>query len=394
MAPNVYSTGPQGQGGVWSSLENDAIRVDPSIEEQLRDMSAPDAPFMFLTDEYNNSLEATNFEFMWLEEWPIECRGIAVAAATALATAVTVDNADIVLPGWIVRVAETGENFQVVSRDLATNILTIRRGFGGAPSAIPAGSHLLYLGNAAEEGQNPVEMLSRGTDNGTLYLQEVLHAVGLTSWEAMAAKRGIGELARLDRQALVRHRQMLEGFGIFGKPGRVLNPTTGKPIYMCAGLLHLCGQHNIVNLGGKFTYDGAAAAFSRIFEFGETKTRYAFTSKRMLMNVCRIPEVRNNVQRMPESTKIGFDITEISWPGGGTVRLVNLPALDEVGVDNQIIVTSLADLRRRYHAKAPGLHIERDIQTKGSLRKEWQMSRIIGFDHLNTLAAGVLTNCG
>lgn len=391
---NQYQTGAHAQAGVWVSGHNDPIRVPEDVEAKIRDMAPREYPFTNLLDEINESLGSDQFEFQWMEEWPIQTEGTVVGAIAAATTAVVVDNAEIVLPGDSIFISRTKEMIRVVSRVIATNTLTVIRGINSLAKAILAGDAMIILGNATEEAQDPVEMLMRGTDHGKLWLQQITSAAGLSLWEKITAKRGIGELERLDQQQLKRHRKMREHYGVLGQPGPFVNPANGQKTFYQAGLLWLCGQRNKVNMNGRISYDAVARAFSHIFEHGDSDVRWGFTSKRQKFNFIGLREVRDTIVRDERSKTVGFEIDEVSFPGGGRVKLVELPVLNKRNLDQIMIVCSLADVRRRFLNGYDGLHIDNNIQTKGSFREEWQLTQIQGLDITNAAAAGVLYNMG
>jgi hypothetical protein len=392
MATNTYQGGARGQTTVWSSLENDSIRVSPEIEAKIRKIVQRRVPFTTIIDKVNNSVPSKQFEFQWMEEWGIEHRTTVTTATTAVATEVVVAKVDIVLPGMHVFNARTHEVMRVTAVTTATSTLTVVRGIGSNARAINANDPLLLGPIVIEEGQDPVQMLMRGTDNGTLYLQEDSWAVGLSTWEMLSEKRGGGEEERLSEQALRAFGENKEWTAIFGTPDKTPNATTSLPVYSSGGLLYFCSQHNLIDLNKRVSWSGLARAMGRIFEFGESKTRVAVTSRNGLLALAEIPEFQKSIQRTSKETEYGFEVTDVVMPGGLRLRFVESPALNDQYVDNQILVTSMADFRKRTHAKRPGMWIDRDIQTRGSKRKEWQMSEIYGFEHTNTLAAGRIYN--
>ncbi|GAG16135.1 unnamed protein product, partial [marine sediment metagenome] len=253
----------------------------------------------------------------------------------------------------------------------STNTLnSVTRGYGSTAKIPTAGDNLINLGHLASEGQNPPQMVMRGTDDGELYLQETLLVIGATTWEILSGKRGPKEWDRLNTQALVEFGRTKEFFRVLGAPSNIAEPTSSMPAYQTGGLRYFCGLRNVINMGNHLTYQGMANAFAHIFEFGDTKTRYGFSSQRVLSLVAALPEVRNKIHRLEQSKTLGFDVNEVTWAGGGgTVRLVELPVLNTPGLDKEMLVSSLEDLRPRNHASSPGMRIADNIQTPGALRQ-------------------------
>jgi len=257
---------------------------------------------------------------------------------------------------------------------------------------VAAGTTLVVLGQATEEGQDKGDMLMRGTDNGKLYLQEVSHWVGLTTWELFTAKRGIDERTRIDQQAFETFRQWQEHVALFGAPGKHANATNTLPTYTSAGLDWFCRQKNVFNANKSLTYDTLDAACGRIWEYGDSGVRYGFGSLQALRRISQFPEVRQTIQRKEESKSVGFEIKEVYGTGGWTLRLVHLPALDRPGLTDRFYITAMGDLKKRTLKKRGGIYTEKDVQTPGSKRKEWGISTIFGLEHLNTMACGVVDN--
>jgi hypothetical protein len=393
---NLFAGGAAGSGStVWNSNHNDSIRIEPEIDKKLRKITASKAPFTTLMDNWmdkiGGSVASAQMYFDWMEEHGIPKNGVVVAGGNAAATQITVDNAALVLPRWVIRNTRTKEIMYVSDRNTSTNVLTIQRGYGTtSAAAIVAGDTLRYMGHVGQEGDSRVQTLMRGTMHGRLYCQEIKHAVGMSLWEKFSKKRGVDEYTRLDMQAVEFFRQMEEDMMVLGEPGVHLDPVTGLPAYTTAGLRYFCEKGCRADLNGRPTYDSVASAVNHIFKYGDDAVRYGAASGSVLDDITKWPEVRSKVRRMEQSDSLGFDISELRFRGGKTLRLVELSTLDQQGFDDEMLIFSLGDLQKR-HFGPSGTTVEKDLQEPGSSRIEWQMRKIIGLDCKNRYALGMIS---
>ena len=388
MADNTYratsETNTTGQLGVWKGADVATYRPDPAINRRIRQIRPNETPYTTLLDSAGRSEPVSQMEFRWQEEHDMEMKCTTTSATAASATTVNVDTVSYLYVGHVLSYPATGETFRISS--IATLALTVVRACGDCTAQpIPSGAVLLVVGTSLEEAQDKPPLLMRGTASGVLYTQHIAHALGASDWQLIRAQRGPTERERLAAQGIRYFKKLREYAAMMGNPGTGIGENS-QPTYFTAGLNYFCHQKNVISLSGSTSWEGLAKACSHIYQYGESKVRYGFASTDALYRITGLPEVQNNVWTSQDTERVGFEIREIFGPFG-TLRLVEHPLMNEEGMHDRILVTSIGDLKRRVFS---GLDPQKDIQTPGAYREEWSLAVNEGWEHMNTYGCGVI----
>ena len=392
MAVNEYVGGARGQTTAWATTNGPEIRRDPEIERQLRKIRPDRKPFTLLLDVTGKPAPSKQMEFTWQEEWPIQFKGVLTAASLVGDTTLDVDDASYIRPGHVLYFPHTRESCLV--RSISTNTVTVQRAIGSTEQALGAGDTFIVTRMVAEEGQDPPQTLMRGTDYDTLYIEQIIHAAGLTDWSDNSAMRGPGEKVRLSAQAAEYFSDMRERAALLGTPSKTTHAGTGMLVYTQAGLRWFCYEKGVqYSLAGLFTYDGLARSVQRIGRYAKDSVLWGFCGTEIHNKVNSMREFRQAVQVEQSIREFGFNVNTLVFPAAKRLRLVQHELMDESGLENEILVTAIGDVRRRRPEGEPGIDIRRNIQANGAFRQEWCLSVYEGLEHLNTHGCGVVRDC-
>lgn len=389
MADHDYVKGTVAGTTVMATTKDNTIRLAPEIDEEIRYISRDKSRLLTLVESIRNTKPTGSMKFEWMEQAPIQYKGTLTVAASASATSLTVDDTTFLVANTLVYNPRTHEQFRITSVD-STTTLTVVRAFGNnAAKAMVAGDTLIYTSTAVDEGASRPPTLMRGVSDGELYCQQIVHATGLTDWEAKTMQRGGAEKPRLQKQAIEEFAMKKERAAVLGVPYYSTNGSSMRTSTM-AGLRWFCHEKGWqCPQPGVTTYDGICYALHRIAQFGKGAELYGLCGTEVLMKVNRISEFRDNIRTVPEATSLGFDVREILVPGGIRLRLVLHELMDEPGLDREILVTRLSDLRKRSFSP---IDIRTGIQDNGDYIDVWSLSEIFGMEHKNTYGCGVISN--
>jgi len=389
---NIYQGGARGQTTAWATTNAQDVRQDPEIERQLRKIRPDRKPFTYLLDVAKQIVPSNQLEFTWQEQWPIEMQGVLTADSTAGDTTLNVNNDDYLRPGHLLYFPRTKESVLVVS--LANDVATVQRGIGSTAVALVTGDNFLVTRSVAQEAQDAPQTLMRGTDSDTLYIEQIIHAAALSDWADMSVMRGPSEQIRLSEQAAEYFGDMRERAAMLGTPSKTTHTSTGMIVYTQAGLRWFCHEKGkVVSLANALTYDGLGRGVQHIGRNCKESVLYGFCGSEIHNKINSMREFRNAVQVSQDIREFGFQISSIRFPAAKRLELVLSEVMDEAGLDTEILVTAIGDLRRRRPRGSTGIELRRNIQTPGAFRKEWCYSVYEGLEHTNTRACGVIRDC-
>lgn len=395
MPDNQYSYGT-GQTGVFPTHSDNDVRQEPAIERALRKIRPDKRPFTMLLETTGAPQSVGQMEWTWQEQWPIQSVATVNATSTPSDTTINVDDASFIVEHHAVRVQRTGEMMYVTSVNRTSNVLTVVRGIGlsnqrAEAAALVSGDILNVVATAAQEAQDKPELLSRGTQDKTLYIQQIIHGTGLSDWQSKSEKRGPQEKIRLSEQAGEYFNDMRERNLLLGVPDKEAGANTGYYTYFAAGLDWYARYMGVrTSLNGVLTYPGLCGAVQRIGRFASDKVMYGFTGLTVLNRVNNLRDFKSAVRTVPSAEKWGWDVREIVVPGGKSLRLIRSHVLEESGLDDQIICTELSALKRKTFKGQGSVDLRRGIQSNGAYRDEWSLSVYEALDHRNVHGCGLI----
>ena len=136
------------------------------------------------------------------------------------ATQLVVDDARFVAPKDLIKVPRTGEVMFVTSVDLATNTITVVRGYSGTAAASLNDNDWMHrMGNAMEENSLSPQPKLKQPDKFWNYVQEVRTPFDESDTSAAEDKKTReNERQRLRRSKAIDHRLDIERISLFGVP--------------------------------------------------------------------------------------------------------------------------------------------------------------------------------
>lgn len=301
-----------------ANILSNKLVVDMSNDIAL--LNPSETPFtVFIKQSKSKIRTITNPKFEWLEDdlgarWDAINKG---AGYLSTDTALDVDNGQYFTIGDTIKVPRTGEVMLVT--DIATNTLTVTRGFGvTAAAALVDNDPIVIIGNANVEGG-----LSRDI-NTTLeipkfnYTQIFKTTFGVTNTQDATKTYGTKDLAYQTKKKGIEHMIDMERAFLFGEKKNTTS--NGKPLRATGGLDSFLTS-NRYDAGGALTQAEFDQNFcEKIFAKGSKEK--LFMASMRLMSVINGWSLGKLQTKMGEST-YGLAITEYVTPFGKLHMVMN-----------------------------------------------------------------------
>lgn len=283
-----------------------------------------ETPFTALVRKLSKK-DAKNPKFDWLEDeqvpWMTAINN--GAGYTAGATSIVVDDGPFIAVGDIIKVFKTGEAMRVTA--VATNTLTVSRGWGSTAAALVDNDIVMVLGPAIAEGQ------SVGAARMTVkvpkfnYTEIFRHPVKVTKTLEASALYGGNERNTQRRKVAIQHNMAIERALWFGT--RVENTTaTDAPIRSTGGVTSFVTT-NKTSLANDAALTLAAfdAFWETVFFYG-SGMRWAFASPHMMTLINALGQSKLQLYQQPlgqaKNQTFGIAVTQYVSPHG-TVNLIH-----------------------------------------------------------------------
>ena len=288
-----------------TALKNDG-RAKIDMADDIAHLTPSEAPFVALTKKLTKE-SATNAEFSWLDR-ELEARWDAINNSSgydSAATSIVVDNGGYFRAGMIVKVPRTGE--VILATAVATNTLTVKRGFGETTAAaIVDNDPLLIIGNVNEEGSGAPADAGGNPTKEYNYTQIFKTPFSVTNTANAIATYGGKLITQEQKDKGVLHRIDMERAFLFGERKEDTTGTHAKR--STRGLVKfLQGSGNVTNISdgsmSKLDFEGWLAG---VFKNG--------SSQRLLLASPTVIQVIdswgvNQLQTVPEANaKYGMHI--------------------------------------------------------------------------------------
>lgn len=245
----VAFTGQRTTGNVAAGQR----KIDVSKSILMLDPSeAPYTVILKRTQEGGNSEKTVNSTFQWAED-ARDLRWDAVnnvGGYAAGATSIVVDNGPRFYPGALVRVPRTNETLRVTA--IATNTLTVVRGFSGSTAAaVLDDDPLLVMGFAADEGSRAPAVRSDNPAFVSNFTQIFKKTMGASNtWRASENETSPHDWNHQETKAHVEHMVDIENAALFGRPSEIAS--VDGPLRTTGGALHYLNL-NALAVGGTLT---------------------------------------------------------------------------------------------------------------------------------------------
>jgi hypothetical protein len=225
--------------------------VDMDNEIKMLDPDESQFTTMLMT---LGSTPAVREQINWLEDQLFPRLSSLAASATSAATSIVVTTGQgaYFRPKDIVRIAQTGEAFSVVS--VATDTLTVTRALGAVAAATAqTGSDLLIVGNAAAQGATLGTRHITKKVLGYNYTQIQRDPFGFTGTESVVETYGGPAPMHEEVKKLVEHKRAIEQTVFWG--ARSFTSAAPNSVGTCGGAVEYIAT-NITNVAGALSHSG------------------------------------------------------------------------------------------------------------------------------------------
>lgn len=273
----------------------------------------------------------------WVEDTHISGNSIVTAAASNVATTITVSDSSIWTKNSVLLVETTGEHLYVTATPTATSI-TVRRGLGGTtPTAIAANATLQLIGTAFAEGGGKPEPIATNGDSYTNIVQ-IFKQGWAVSGTAQAIEYVTGsKLANSKAQAIAFHAENIERSFMFGRKA-IFKDSDNKEVRLSNGIIPsiesfggLVVSANYGSVAGQMSIKGLQNFMRRIFD----KNAKGLPNERMALTSSAVLEVIQDMVRkdtrydIKVSDKVfGLDVWSLTFLGH-TLKLAIHPLMSE-----------------------------------------------------------------
>lgn len=381
----------------WNAIRSEQKVIDMADKIYLLEPNA--APLYVLVSKLNKR-PAINPQFYWLEDvlnpsWTTFA--IDFSGSTCTTGYFAAANTGMINKYDLCKVIETGEVILITATN-STSAFTAVRGYGTtAAVTATAGSNLLIIGSAFEEGSlySTLATKSTKTTSATNYCQIFRKSVEITRTLAntelyggpdrnyQRKKKGI-ELMRDFERAFI-YGEPLQDTGSTDSSITHVRRTTGGIDYFIAT--------NETAAGGILTEPEFEAFLRMVFRYG-SNTRYLLAAPLILSVVSQWAQ--GKLQMFPKDQTYGIAITQYISPHG-SVNLVKDVMLEHAGSTSSTsyyagyaYALELEDCVYRY-LQNRDVQMETDIQIPGDDAYKDQYIAEVGMEFHNELKFGKLT---
>lgn len=310
--------------------------------------------------------------FSWMED-ELDARfGTVVGAQTSVDTSIEVTDGTIFKAESIVKVPSTGELLFVVS--IATNTLTVVRGFAGTTAVAMVDTDPLYILATAED-ENSTSQQARSTnpvkkDNYTQIFKTSVEASG--SWLSSANITNTHDWDYQRKRRAIEHLKDIELAFLFGSPGTVAG--TDGPRRTTGGVLHFATANN-QSAGGTLTEAEWETFMRTLFRYGSTN-KVVFASPLVV-------SVLNGFSSSKLQTVVGAETYGVKVmnlvSAHGEVKLIKHNLLEGAVYGGYAVAVDFAngEVAYRYLDGGPGgsrdtkLYVNRQTPDKDGRKDEW-----------------------
>ena len=327
----------------YNTIEPKRIVVDMSEEIAFLEPSA--TPLTVLTKKLNTE-SVHNPKYEWMDN-NTEVRWTATTAtATNVATtiAVTAGTGKNFTAEDLIRDVTTGEVMKVVS--IATDTITVTRGIGngGTGLAVGSGDKILILGNAAMQGSGAPAENILGVTPFFNYTQIFKTAFSITKTLDATTLYGMKELARLRKNAGIRHAKSMEYAFLFGK--KSMDTAGAQPVSTTEGIITtLTGNsNNVIKTAATMAEADLIQFCQNVFTYGGDE-RTCLSSPSILGWISGLASPKVQLIQSDKDDTYGLNINKYLTPFG-ILNLILHPLLVN-GATGTMLALDLANLYYR-----------------------------------------------
>lgn len=392
-----------------ASSNGDTGRVVPQVDPTLYFPQPELSTFTIMTDRMGGRSKVGYMEHIVQEEWDPVRDCVLTAASASNDTTLDVDDASPFIAGDLLMAHDTngaplGEQIKVSS--ISSNVLTVSRGYGGTAIALTAGMVLRRLNTFTGEAGVAPSAKMRATNRVTQYCSAIIRTVEITEIMRNTDVYGTPEEMRIDAQAvrnfaIDREETLL--YSMEKKDTSAIsyggNSYTG---WATKGLRWHAADWNRFDAGGTLTHELMVQAIMRCNRFGGVREKTLIVSQAIAAGIAKWGLNMGIDRRDYKDTSLGFNITQLSFPG--LTGVANIVVSHSMEIRNEILIADFTGLQLAEFIPLkldPGPSAGSDqsfhggnygIQTPGTLTKKWSMNHHFGLKCTKPWAQGVITN--
>jgi hypothetical protein len=321
-----------------SNINSSRLVIDMSNE--IAQLQPNATPFTVLLKKLAKK-KTIAAKFEWLEDELLPRWDLSTTGCAASEVHVPVDNHAYFTIGDIVKVPSTGECMLVSAIEDEADTITVTRGFGETATAIiAAGSDLVILGNANEEGATAPTAKTTKEEAKYNYTQIFRTPFGATETEKNSELYGGNDIAYQRKKKGIEHMLDIERALLFGELKQL---TTGThPRRTTRGLLKFISTNATTGVGA-LTLADFEDWLKTGFAYG-SDTKVLFASGTLLSAISQLAGLR--LQTVPSDTTYGISVKEYISPFG-KVNIVFHRLLEEY-YDGTGVLVDLANVKYRF----------------------------------------------
>lgn len=337
---------PTVRSGQVATKGTNAVGIDrhkPSVMERIFMYDPSSNPMLRVLTERAQKQPVKSFEPKWMEDEPIPQWDTTTAGISNVATILPVTNGAYHIVGGIITVPRTGEFLRITG--IATNDLTVTRGFAGSTAAaITSAENILDTGLADMEGN--ISPPAKATVVGFLsnFTQIKKTPVHLSRTLSQVELYGGNERPRLRAAAAQRHAREWEELFFHGRK-REDTTTATNPIRLMGGLDQFVTS-NILSAGGTLSESELFEWLGVVFRFsvdGGSSNRRAMFCGQAINNTISSWGAARIQTNSGARQRYGFSVSTLITPYG-EVDVVYHPLL-EVEYAGSAYVVDMAGIK-------------------------------------------------
>jgi hypothetical protein len=290
-----------------------------------------------------------NSEIRWLEQ-DEEVRIVTMgAAATNVATTITLVSTAGLNAGQILSSIETNENMRISTIVSATQITVVRAQGSVGAAAITNGTTLRVLGLAAAGGASNVTAFGSVATPKNNYIQKFLDTITIDDFQMISSKVGMNKSQFIKTEmnrSMVEHMKKIEMAVVYGQKSTGTD-ANGRPYFQTQGLFDFARTGYTADISASLSRRTLDEALSVPMNYG-SKTKILLCGSRVrpaISDLFYSGQVRTeNIQ----GNNINLTVTKLTVNGGEYI-MVQHPYMDELnGMEKYALVVDIDNFKVCY----------------------------------------------
>lgn len=333
-----------------------APQIDQVVAQAIILKGADEAPLISaLLALPGNVVETATPEFKWFEEGfgaertAIDNGGSAYDDTT---TELVVDDGAIFKSGDVLYLEASTTGERVLVTAVATNTLTVKRGFGGTTahaSGVANNANVRFAGNVRGEGSDAPTAIHATKTEYENYCQHFKETAELTGRADRTATKTQNEFEWQRMKAMKRLMVSIDRAAIWGVKNKTVTDADGRVAHTMDGLYKVVPLNT--NINGTMTKAQLNTWAKDLFRYSSGE-KLLFAGSVLTETIHTLYE--NKLQTRSGETAVGLQITSVITPHG-VLKLIRNPTLDAgfggmgIAIDpNHMRVRHMKDMRPKF----------------------------------------------